>query len=117
MQIESDSSSEEEDPEEVEQQRITDENAMWRDGYYMCTVAKADDADMFFNLCYNCRESGHRWRDCPKPLRQGLQDLKERVEKYDKRLNRSGGGREQGGHAPQKGQKGTGPSDPAKPQK
>ena len=58
-QVESDSSTEEEDPEEMEQQRVADENAMWRDGYYICTVAKADDADMFFNQCYNCHESGH----------------------------------------------------------
>ena len=83
----------------------------------MCAVAKADTADMFFNLCYNCHESGHRWRDCLKPLRQGLQDLKERVEKDDKWLNGSGGSREQGGRTPQKGQKGAGPAGPAKPQK
>ena len=58
-QTESDSSSEEEDLEEAEQQRITGKNAMWWEGYYMCAVTKADDADMFFNLCYNCHESGH----------------------------------------------------------
>ena len=83
----------------------------------MCAVAKADDANMFFNLCYNCRESGHRWKDCPKPLRQGLQDLKDRVEKDDERLNGSGSGRDQGGHAPRKGQKGAGLASLAKPQK
>ena len=115
-QIESDPSSEEEDPEEAEWQRIADENAIWRDGYYMCAVTKADDADMFFNLCYNCREPSHRWRDCSKPLRQGLQDLKERAEKDDERLNRSGGGGDQGGRAPRKGQKGARPASPAKPQ-
>ena len=53
--MESDSSTEEEDPEEMERQRVADENAMWQDGYYVCAVAKADDADMFFNQCYNCR--------------------------------------------------------------
>ena len=74
-------------------------------------------ADMFFNLCYNCRESSHQWRDCPKPLRQGLQDLKEKVEKDKEWLNRSGGSREQGGHAPRKGQKGAGLAGLAKPQK
>ena len=74
----------------------------------MCTAAKADDADMFYNMCYNCRKPGHRWRDCSKPLRQGLQDLKERAEKDDERLNGSGGSRDQGGHAPRKGQKGAG---------
>ena len=101
----------------MERQRITDENAIWQDRYYMCNVVKADDADMFFNLCYNCREPSHRWRDCSKPLRQGLQDLKERAEKDDERLNGSGGGRDQGGHTRQKGQKGTGPAGLAKPQK
>ena len=83
----------------------------------MCAIAKAYDANMFFNLCYNCREPGHRWRDCSKPLRQGLQDLKERAEKDDEWLNGSGGGRYQGGHTPRKGQKGAGPASPAKPQK
>ena len=57
--MESDLSTEEEDPEEMERQRVTDENAMWRDGYYVCIITKADDADMFFNQCYNCSESGH----------------------------------------------------------
>ena len=116
-QIESDPSSEEEDLEEAERQRIANENTIWWDGYYMCAAAKADDADMFYNMCYNCREPGHRWRDCSKPLRQGLQDLKERAEKDDKRLNGSGGGGDQGGRTPQKGQKGAGPAGPAKPQK
>ena len=83
----------------------------------MCAIAKADDADMFYNMCYNCHEPGHRWRDCSKPLRQGLQDLKDRPEKDDEQLNRSGGSRDQGGHTPQKGQKGAGPAGPAKPQK
>ena len=107
-QIESDSSSEEEDPEEAEWQRIADENAIWQDGYYMCAVTKADNADMFFNLCYNCHEPGHRWRDCSKPLRQGLQDLKERAEKDDKRLNGSGGGGDQGGCDPGRVKRGPG---------
>ena len=70
-QIDSDPSSEEEDPEEVERQRITEENAIWRDRYYVCATAKADDTDTFYNMCYNCHEPGHRWRDCSKPLRQG----------------------------------------------
>ena len=83
----------------------------------MCTAAKADNADMFYNMCYNCREPGHRWRDCSKPLRQGLQDLKERAEKDDEWLNGSGGGGDQGGCTPRKGQKGAGPASPAKPQK
>ena len=83
----------------------------------MCAVAKADDADMFYNMCFNCREPGHRWRDCSKPLRQGLQDLKDRPEKDDEWLNGSGGGRDQGGRAPRKGQKGAGLAGPAKPQK
>ena len=49
----------------------------------MCTAANADDANMFYNMCFNCREPGHMWRDCSKPLRQGLQDLKDRPEKDD----------------------------------
>ena len=116
-QIESDPSSEEEDPEEAERQRIANENAIWQDRYYMCTAAKADNIDMFYNMCYNCHEPGHRWRDCSKPLRQGLQDLKDRAEKDDERLNGSGDGRDQGGRAPWKGQKGAGPAGLAKPQK
>ena len=116
-QIESNPSSEEEDPEEAERQRIVNENAIWWDGYYMCAATKVDDANMFYNMCYNCREPGHRWRDCSKPLRQGLQDLKDRAEKDDERLNGSGGGGDQGGRIPRKGQKGARPAGPAKPQK
>ena len=116
-QIDSDLSSKEEDPEEAERQRIAEENAIWRDGYYMCTAAKADAADMFYNMCYNYHEPGHRWRDCSKPLRQGLQDLKDRPKKDDEQLNGSGGGGDQGGHTPRKGQKGAGLASPAKPQK
>ena len=75
-----DTESEEEDspdPEEAERQRIANENAMWREGYYMCTLAKADEADLFFNACYNCREEGHQWHECPKPLHPGLQEVKD----------------------------------------
>ena len=46
--------SEEEDSpdlEEAEWQRIADKNAMWQEGYYMCAMAKADEADLFSNAC------------------------------------------------------------------
>ena len=80
----------------------------------MCTAAKADTADMFYNMCYNCREPGHRWRDCSKPLRQGLQDLKDRAEKDDERLNGSGGQQRSGRPCPPEGSKGGRAGQPSK---
>ena len=88
-----------------------------RDGYYMCAMAKADDADVFFNACFNCWEEGHHWRDCERPLRPGLKELKEKIGKDGDRLNVFGGGGDQGGRAPHKGPKGAASATPAKPQK
>ena len=88
VQVQSESEEEADpDPEEAERQRIADKNAMWCEGYYMCALAKADEPDLFFNACYNCRETGHRWRECPKPLCPGLQEVKDRADKEGDQLN------------------------------
>ena len=89
VQVESESNGDKEDPEEAEHQRIGDENALWQDGYYICTLAKADASNLFYNACYNCWEEGHWWRERTKPLCPAYQ----------------------------KGPKGALPAPPAKPQK
>jgi len=80
-----------------------DETAIYLDGYYCSVIQQADDEDRFFGTCFNCREIGHRWRDCPKPRRPMLQKAVERQGLDVKRLNASGGGGTKGARDPQPG--------------
>ena len=50
---------------------------IWNDGYYYCLRQQADDVDHHTGTCYNCRETGHHWRECPHPLRQALHKAKD----------------------------------------
>ena len=36
--------------------------------FYAAAVQLADGTERRNGSCYNCREMGHRWRDCPQPL-------------------------------------------------
>ena len=94
-----------------------DETEEWKDGYYICAIRQAEEAQNFFSTCFNCREPEHHWWDCPQPLRPGLQEIKDRVGKEADRLNLFGDGGMKGGHVPQKGQRGATPGAPVKPQK
>ena len=40
-------------------------------GYYQGVIQAADMNDDV-GRCYNCNDPGHKWRDCTKPLREGL---------------------------------------------
>ena len=47
-----------------------DERVLWWDGYYCCAMQQADDVDVFFGMCFNCRDGGHHWWECPRPQGQ-----------------------------------------------
>ena len=91
-------------PEDSDDNKSADEEALWRDSYYYYAIHQVDDTKGFFNACYNCRETGHRWQHCPKPLRQALQEIKDRVGRNGDRLNGSGDGGRKGADVPEKGQ-------------
>ena len=120
-QIQSDIESESDDiSEDSEAERAADENALWRDGYYCHAIRHADQSEQFFGACFNCRGEGHRWRQCPDPLRPTLQEIKDQVGKEGDRLNVFGGDGGKGAAVPkkdQKGQKGKGAAPAPKPKK
>ena len=37
--------------------------------YHVGVTTMADEGEAFFGKCYNCRELGHAWPDCKKPLK------------------------------------------------
>ena len=39
----------------------TDDNVLWRDGYYCCAIWQAEEAEHCFGVCYNCKKAGHTW--------------------------------------------------------
>ena len=91
---------------EAEQGKLIDsddEAAIYLDGYYCSVIHQADEEDRFFGTCFNCREIGHRWRDCTKPRRPMLQKAVEKQGLDIPRLNASGGGGAKGARDPQPG--------------
>ena len=76
---------------------VENDQSVWKDGYYYCLLQQADEENKRTGyLCYNCREKGHCWRDCPQPLRQALQKAKDREGIDEQRLNASWGQWSQG---------------------
>ena len=45
--------------EDAEVACATDDDALWRDGYYCCAIHQAEEAEHFFGVCYNCKKAGH----------------------------------------------------------
>ena len=67
-----------------------------------CLLQQADEENKRTGSCYNCRESGHQWRDCPQPLRPALQKAKECEGIDEQRLNASGDSGIKRAHGPLK---------------
>ena len=64
----------------------------------------ADEGAAFFGKCYNCREPGHPWRECKKPLKPTLKlalivENKRKAALAEKKgLNQTRGTGVKGGH-------------------
>ena len=69
-------------------------------GYYQGVIQAADMNDDV-GRCYNCNDPGHKWRDCTKPLREGLKRAYERLQQLQ--LNYKGDVKKQGVHVPRSG--------------
>ena len=63
-------------------------------------VARADGIERNTGKCFNCRELGHYWRECPKPLKEDFKRLQEHPKRCQDELNGNGGPRK-GGQVPQ----------------
>ena len=74
----------------------------------------------FFSACFNCQDEGHCWHQCPQPLRQALQEIKDKVGQDGDQLNVFGDDGNRGAAVPkkdQKGQKGRTAAQPPKSKK
>ena len=119
-QIESEMESDTNEPGDSDAERPADENVLWRDGYYCCAVCHVEQTEHFFGACFNCQNEGHHWRNCTKPLRPALQEIKDKIRQDGDRLNVFGDDGGKGAAIPkkdQKGQKGKAAIQPPKPKK
>ena len=73
--------------------------------FYTATVKMANDAERCHDRCFNCKEPGHMWQNCPKPLKEEFKCIKERAEQQQEQLNRPGGPGAKEGCVPQQTQK------------
>ena len=64
---------------------------------YTATIRMADDTKWRDNHCYNCKEKGHFWCQCTKPLKEEFQWLLNHPKQRDNKLNKKGGPRAKGG--------------------
>ena len=69
-------------------------------GYYQGVIQAADMNDDV-GRCYNCNDPGHKWRDCTKPLREGLKRAYERLQQLQ--LNYNGDVKKKGVRVPRLG--------------
>ena len=67
-------------------EELTFATEMWN-----VTIEKADVIEHQSGKCFNCRELGHYWRDCSKPLKEEFQCLQDHPKKRQEELNGKGG--------------------------
>ena len=67
---------------------------------YAATIRMEDNTEWWDNCC-NCKEKGHFWRQCTKPLKEEFQRLLDHPKQREKELNKKGGPRAKGGQVPQ----------------
>ena len=68
---------------------------------YVATISMADDTEQQDNRCYNCKEKGHFWCQCPKPLKEEFQWLLNHPKQRENELNKKGGPGAKDGWVPQ----------------
>ena len=68
---------------------------------YAAAIRMADDTERRDNRCYNCKEKGHFWHQCTKPLKEEFHQLLDCPKQRDNELNKKGGPRAKGGQVPQ----------------
>ena len=68
---------------------------------YAAAIRMADDTELQDKHCYNCKEKGHFWRQCTKPLKEEFQQLLDHPKQRDNELNKKGGPKAKGGQVPQ----------------
>ena len=68
---------------------------------YTTAIRMADDMERQDNCCYNCKEKGHFWCQCPKLLKEEFQQILDCLKQRDNELNKKGGPRAKGGQVPQ----------------
>ena len=79
-----------------------DRTLLYDEGIYIGMVRAAEDNERLTFKCFNCAAEGHRWRDCPQPLREELAQLKDKRVPNPARLNKFGGSAIKGVRAPLK---------------
>ena len=67
-------------------EELTFATEMWN-----VAIEKADIMERQSGKCFNCRELGHYWRDCPKQLKEEFQRLQDHLKKRQEELNGKGG--------------------------
>ena len=87
-----------------------DPDEIYDDGYYVAVINMAKEAKKW-GRCLNCREEGHHWADCTQPLKESLEQVKERANHKKQVLNWDGGAGAKGAWHPQTG---VAKADPAK---
>ena len=74
--------------------------------YHVGVTFMADEGKAFFRKCYNCREPGHPWWECKKPLKPTLklaliaENERKAMLAEQKGLNQTRGTGVKGGHIP-----------------
>ena len=64
---------------------------------YATAIMMADDTEQQDNHCYNCKEKGHFWCQCPKLLKEEFQWILDHLKQRDNELNKKGGPEAKGG--------------------
>ena len=82
-------------PLDQDDEELTFATEMWN-----IATERADVLERQSGKCFNCKELGHYWRDCTKPLKEEFQRLKDHPRKRQDELNRNGGPGK-GGRVPQ----------------
>ena len=64
---------------------------------YAAAIRMANNTQWWDNHCYNCKEKGHFWHQCTKPLKEELQWLLNLPKQRDNELSKKGDPRAKGG--------------------